>query len=164
MTNQGEKRHGQRSLGVEVILFAAVLSTSLAAQAQVTINRSLSTDQVGPTSYVVTCSVEYAGVDPTHYFNVGTNVADMQNGSFQTRDYSGYAELGPDDQRVRRSQAGVWEFEAGLKNKGTMTSSTRYYLNRAPDLGTYIVCEGFGYDKSSSTTLPKLHVVDYLIY
>ena len=115
--------------------FAASVSPTLAGD--VLFARSMETRQLGAESYVVTCTVEFTGVEPRHQYLV--NLFAEGTGIAVTFPYGG--EIGPDQRTFVIDEPGVTRFEATLRGK-TLSAERLLYITGPLVSTTTLYCQG----------------------
>jgi hypothetical protein len=66
----GRQFDGEGGMRIVLVAAAAMLTLSFASSAEVTSDRTLALEQVGPGECVVTCLFQIYVVDPTHTYTV----------------------------------------------------------------------------------------------
>jgi hypothetical protein len=70
----GRQFDGEGAMRIVPVAAAAILTLYFASSAEVTCDRTLDLEQVGPVEYVVICLFQICGVDPTHTYTVAAYI------------------------------------------------------------------------------------------
>jgi hypothetical protein len=158
MPRQGTRTHHRRPGKRGIIAACALLLTcaSAARAADVLFTRSMETRQIKLSSYVLTCTLEFTGVNPTHTYGV-TLFAQGSGGLGTTFPYGG--EVGPDAPTFIIDELGVTRFKATLKGRRLSIERLFYFGGTVP-VGTTLTCQGGAGDFTTGTTLSEVQMTD----
>lgn len=151
----GDRYHRCRPEKKGVIAACALLLTyaSAALAADVTFIRSMETSQIEPFSYVLTCTLEYTGVDPNHTYDPANLFASVP-GIGTTG-----GEVGPHDRTFTIDEPGVTRFEAALRGHRLSMERIVYFEGAVP-AGTSLTCQGGARDLTTSEIFPASLMTD----
>jgi hypothetical protein len=115
----------------------------------------METSQIEPSSYVLTCTLEFTGVDPNHTYLA--NLFAQVPGIGTTFPFGG--EVGPRDRTFTIDEPGVTQFEAALRGNRLSIERLVYFGGAVP-AGTSLTCQGGARDQTTGEGLGESLMTD----
>ncbi len=138
-----------------LILACTLLFATTAFASDVLVTRSMEMMQLRLASWVLTCNLEYTGLDATH-----TYFADLAaGGGPAVGHYGGGGEVGPGHRTFVIDEPGVTRFKATLKRDVVRMERLLYFTGETPP-STWFYCQGVVVDLTTGARQPQTLMTD----
>jgi hypothetical protein len=135
-----------------IILACALLFATTAFASDVLVTRSMEMMLVAPASWVLTCNLEYTGLDATHTYLAGLDAG----GGPAVGHYPGAGEVGPGHRTFVIDEPGVTRFTAKLMGHVLRIEKLLYYTFTGEiPAGTWFYCQGGVVDLTTGVRYPQ---------
>jgi hypothetical protein len=119
-----------------LILSCGLLFATTVSAGDVLLTRSMEMMELGPASYLLTCNLEYTGVDPTHTYDVNLGAS-----GFGLNPYPYGGQMSPGQRRIVIDDPGVTRFTATLRRNVLRVERILYITGEVPATTTFY-CQG----------------------